>query len=415
MGREGARRQGRRSREEAARTTRHRSFFALFREFWSLTRRHHGWIYLALTTLTIVACTSLVIPASTKLAVDYAMTPGKGPTDLPDWARETFAIPDSNTGLLWWLGAAMTILALCGVTLGTVGRWQMTRVTKRIQAELRTRAFRHAITLPLHRIHHHKTGGMSSLLREDAGLAGELTFSMIYNPWRAIIQLFGTLVILASVDWRMLVGGLLLLPAVWITHKTYIARIRPLYRDAKHVRSTIDAFTTEAFGGVRVVRGFGRERAEKARFNAGQHYFTRIEVLTWWWARAVEVAWAVLIPVASAGVLIYGGTQVINGSLSIGDVMMFSTYLLMLLGPLETLTSTAANIQSNLAALDRILDLLAEQPEFGGKRAGVIVRPETTRGQISLTDVWFAYPRPPERQGRDPAAPPPEEPAPAAP
>jgi ATP-binding cassette subfamily B protein/subfamily B ATP-binding cassette protein MsbA len=73
--------------------------------------------------------------------------------------------------------------------------------------------------------------------------------------------------------------------------------------------------------------------------------------------------------------------------------MMFSTYLLMLLGPIEALTSSATNVQTNLAALDRVLDLTQEEPEFGGRTGGKTVTRESSQGQIDIVDVSFGYPR----------------------
>ena len=70
-----------------------------------------------------------------------------------------------------------------------------------------------------------KSGGVTSILREDAGGVAELIFSMVYNPYGAIIQLIGSLVILAFVDWRLLGGALLLLPVIVVTHRTWIGRI----------------------------------------------------------------------------------------------------------------------------------------------------------------------------------------------
>jgi ATP-binding cassette subfamily B protein/subfamily B ATP-binding cassette protein MsbA len=370
---------------------RSRSFFKLFGEFWKLTAPHRAWLYLGLVTLTIVACIGLFIPASTKIALDFIITDHPGPTGFPPWIKAH--LPENRESLLWILGGVMIAIALIGVGLGTVGRWQFTRITKRLQVDTRRRAFEHASGLPLHRIQHYKSGGMSSLLREDAGLVAELLFSMIYNPWRAIVQLVGTLTVLAFVDYRMLVGGMILIPLVWFTHRTWIGRIRPFYRDQKAVRQQVDAATTEVFGGMRVVRGFSRERAESGRFTTGQHFMTRIEVLTWWWSRVLEMIWGVLIPTASACVLIYGGTQVLRQRLTVGDLMMFSTYLLMLLGPIEALTSSATNVQTNLAALDRVLDLTQEEPEFGGRTGGKTVTRESSQGQIDIVDVSFGYPR----------------------
>jgi ATP-binding cassette subfamily B protein/subfamily B ATP-binding cassette protein MsbA len=381
------------------RAAREQGLGALLRELFGRTREHRGWLVLSLATLTVTALLGLVLPAATKVAIDYIATDAPGPSGLPLWVKGwagveadgVFAAGDRKR-LLVLLGLGMVGVTMIAVTLGTIARWQITRVTKRVQASWRAQAFSHALTLPLHRIQHYKSGGMASLLREDAGLAGELLFSLVFSPWRAIVQLVGTLAVLAWTDYRMLLGGLLLLPTVWVTHRAWITRIRPVLRDAKQVRTTADAYTTEAFAGVRVLRAFGRGPSARASFVQSQHYMARLEVLSWWWSRMTDVAWALLIPTATAGVLVYGGSRVIDGSLTIGDVMMFSTYLLMLLGPLETLVSTASGVQTNLAAFDRFLALLREPTEFAGLPAGQSLDARTVRGEISLRNVSYRYP-----------------------
>ena len=94
--------------------------------------------------------------------------------------------------------------------------------------------------LPLDRIQELKSGGAASILRQDAGSVGDLVFGMIYNPWRAVIQLVGSFLILAWVDWRLLLGALASVPLVYMSHRTWIDRIRPQHRRirAERERST---------------------------------------------------------------------------------------------------------------------------------------------------------------------------------
>mgnify|MGYP002400401354 CR=1 FL=1 len=378
------------SDETAAPSTRRsRSFASLLRQFWALLEGWHGLVVGSLTTLSIATLIGLAVPASSKIAIDYILTDNPGPAGVPAW------IPGSHEPrtLLWMLAGAMLLASVLAVAIGMWGRWQMTRVTKRMQVQLRRKAFEHASRLPLHRVHQLKSGGAASLIREDAGGAGELVFSLLYNPWRAVFQLIGTLIILATVDWRLLLGSLLLIPAVWATHHTWIGRIRPIYRDIRISRQSIDGSTTETFAGMRIVRGFGRQRGEASRFVNRNNFMARQEILAWWRSRVVDITWQILIPVASIGVLVYGGRQVIDGDLTIGDLMMFTAYLMYLLGPLETLASTATAVQTNLAGLDRLLDLFKEEREFAQSAADARrIEPEAVEGRISLDQVWFRYP-----------------------
>ena len=202
--------------------------------------------------------------------------------------------------------------------------------------------------LPLHRVYELKSGGALSLLREDAGGVGELIFSMLYNPFQAVVQFLGGVVVLAWVDWRLLIGALLLVPGVYYSDLLWNRRIRPLFRDIRKERQDIDSQTTEVFGGMRVVRAFGRQKSESARFMGESHFMARLELHAWWLSRSIELLWEFLLPMASVGLLLYGGLQVIDGRLSLGDLMMFLVYLAMLLEPMAVLATsvTAASEQS---------------------------------------------------------------------
>lgn len=342
-----------------------------------------------MATLSVSTLLKLIPPVSTKLVIDYVLTDNPIPADVTRWIH----LPTDRFTLLIWIASAVVAISVVDVIINVWGRWYATRATKRVQLSVRRRVFEHAVRLPLDRVYQLKSGGVSSILREDAGGVAELIFSLFYNPWRAIVQLVGSLVILAWVDWRLLMGSLILLPTVFMTHRTWISRIRPLYRDIRRQRQDVDSHSTEAFGGMRVVRAFGRQRSEAARFSRGNHLLGRQELSAWWWARGVEIVWQMLLPLASSALLLYGGWQVLAGQLSLGDLMMFLAYLMMLLGPLATLANSATQLQNNLAGLERVLDLLEEPSEMPALPGAISLRASDVAGHITLHEVDFGYNR----------------------
>lgn len=372
----------------------------LLRQFWELLGGHRGLLIGALITLAVSTSLGLVPLYGTKIVFDGVLREQPMPSRLPAWIH----LPTNRQHLLTFVAVAMVGLAAVSESVGLWSRWQATRMTKRVQVSVRKRVFEHAVRLPLHRVYELKSGGVASILREDAGGIADLIFSLLYNPWRAIIQLLGSLIILAFVDWRLLLGSLALLPTVWLTHRTWIARIRPIFRDIRSTRQQIDSHATEAFGGMRVVRSFSRQQAEAATFTRNGHLMARQEIFAWWWMRGIDVTWSVLIPVASAILLYFGGGRVLadmeklrlhqiqpRDVFTVGDLVMFLSYLAALLGPIATLASSATALQNSLSGLDRVLDLLAEPLEMPSKPGAISVERETTLGQITLRNVSFAY------------------------
>ena len=392
------RRRARTEKETVTRTgsirslKRTRGVGSLLRTFFGLLGRRRGPIVFALATLTVSTILGLVPPAATKLAIDYAFTGTPLPPELARFIPDSWGVVDDPKRLLVAIGVGLVILAFVTVSIGLMGRWQATKATRTLAVDIRKRVFEHTVRFPLHRIQELRAGGVASLLREDAGGVADLVFGMLYNPWRAVIQLIGSLVILAVTDWRLLLGAFGLLPMVWITHRTWIGRVRPLYRDIRAQRSNVDAHATEVFGGMRVVRAFGRARSESTRFVQGNHLMTRQEIHVWWWSRITETIWALAIPLASAVLLLYGGFQVVDGEITTGDLVMFLAYLVLLLGPIQTLASSATSLQTNLAGLDRILDVLDEDLEMPDRPDATSPRPATVHGRLELEHVGYRYP-----------------------
>ncbi len=373
----------------------------LLRCFWQLMAEHRGKMMAALCALTSATLVSLIPLYAPKLVFDSVL----GNRPLP--ALLAGVLPGNNRPrtLLLTLVIIVLVLTVLSVALGLWGRWHATRITKRLQSDVRRKAFEHASRLPLHRVFALKTGGIAGILRDDAGAVGNLVFGMLYNPWRAAIQFLGTLLILATIDWKLLLGGMLVLPVVWLTHRTWISRIRPMFRDVRLTRQHVDSHSTEVFGGMRVVRAFGQQRAEARSFVNNNHLMIRQELNTWWWMRGIDTAWAIIIPVASAALLLYGGLRILadndavaagtlaqSHALTIGDLVIFLGYLAALLGPVATLAATAATLQNDLAALDRTLDLLEEPLEMHSPPDAVQLNNAAVRGRIAFENVSFSYP-----------------------
>lgn len=378
---------GAREPGSVAPTPRHRSLWTLYRDLWRFLAGHRRTILFAIGCLSVATLLKLIPPAATKVVVDYILLDQPLPAEVP----ETL-LPASPLGRLGLVVLAVIVVSVVGTALSVWGRWRATVVAKRLQVRVRRWVFEHAASLPLNRVYQLKSGGLASLLREDAGAPGEMVFNMLYNPWRAVVQLVGGILVLALVDWRFLIAVVTLGPIAYGADRLWSLILRPIYRASRRQRQEINATCTETFAGMRVVRAFGRLKTEAARFVAQSHLLTRLEMWAWYRARAFDIFWELLMPTASSILLFYGGWQVLNGSMTPGDLMMFLVYLAMLLEPIAVLASNMTALQNNLSGFDRVLDLLDEPREMADSPGTIRIAKPEARGRVSVEGVSFRYP-----------------------
>ncbi len=360
----------------------------LYVELFRLMAGSRLRLAVSLGLMAFVISLKLLPPLATKVAIDDILL--NRPVSMP--VLSALPWPASPKTRLVVLFGFVIVVALVGMGVGLWARWLATTVNKRLQLTVGRRAFEHASRLPLHRVYDLKSGGFASMLRDDVTGIGDLIFNMFYNPCRALIQLCGGLVALLIVDWRLLLSSVVLLPAVVVSSRLWSGRIRPIFRRVRAQRLDVDAKTTEVFGGMRVVRSFGRTRSEGRRFVRGNHLVVRLELQAWRWMRGVEMLWELVLPLASGLLMLYGGFRVIDGKLTPGDLMMFLVYLTMLLEPITVIANTMTQVQNSLTGFERILDLLDEPSERALTTGGRSLQRSEVAGRITLEGVSFHYP-----------------------
>ncbi len=379
---------------------RHRAVRELLPQFWRFLRGVRLAAGVSLVAGAVASTLRLVPPAVTGFAIDHVL--GHRPaSDVLGGIGVTLA----PRTLLAVVAIGLFGVMVVSTVIGTWGRYLGALAGRQLQSGLRRRVLAHIARLPIHRIRAYQSGGLASVLRDDVNGAAGLVNSMVYQPSRSLIQLLGTAAALGYIEWRALAVVLAVGPFAALVHRRWVRRMRPLWRDTRLLRRRMDARVTEVFAGIRVIRGFGRQRTEALRDARDRHLNLRQEMQVWWMSTAVDVAWALLAPAVLAILLWYGGSRILAdaaavgaGTLdpahafTVGRLVALLFYLGMLIGPMGALAGAAGDVQNGLAALDRVLDILDEETEFPGASGTLTPRPDEIAGRFTLRGVSFQYP-----------------------
>jgi len=378
----------------------HRPTGVLVSAFLKQLRGHYRLLSVILLTSAVGTVLTLVPLYGMKVIVDNVFGGKPLPSSLDAWPL----VPRSGHGLLWAVVSAMFVTALIAVAVRTAGNRMAFRLQRHLILKARRRLLRHALRMRLHRLREITSGGMSFIVRHDANAFGDLVMFLICEPWKAVVQLLGCFIMLAWIDWRLLLGAMALLPIVYLSQKAKVGRIRDMVQDTLAEEQRIDGMGAEVFGGIRVIRGFGRERTVAARLARRHHYVSRLHLFGWWLRQTIQLGWSVVIPLASGLLLGFGGMMVLRdqaavaaGTLAPGDaftvgaLVMFVAYLAWLLNPLASIARTATHLQNAFAGLNRGLDILDEPLETANDDARPVDR-SRVRGDFAMRGVWFTYP-----------------------
>jgi ABC-type multidrug transport system fused ATPase/permease subunit len=262
-------------------------------------------------------------------------------------------------------------------------------VGQRALADLRLQIFRHLQDMPVGFYERRPAGMLISRMTNDVEALDSLVTDTVVTLFQATLTLLGSIVILLFLDARLALMTFLIFPVMAIASLAFRIASADAYRRTRETISAITVYLQETLSGIRVVRAFAQEprhRAEFGRLNDVNREANMVTVnLNAAYFPGVEFVSAV----ATVGILIFGGQQAINGDIEIGVLVGFIAALNGFFDPISQLSQVYTTYQSGMAALDKIFELLDEQPQLTD--APDAIELPLLRGEIEFDHVSFRY------------------------
>ncbi|MBC8002403.1 MAG: ABC transporter ATP-binding protein, partial [Opitutaceae bacterium] len=210
----------------------------------------------------------------------------------------------SRLHLAGGLFVAVVVLARL---IGALKDYRQRLVNVHVMLSLRQSLFDRLLHLPLPKLWDMKTGGILSRLTGDVDTTTGLLQMAIMSPAISIIRLIIAVALLVTLNWRLALTALAIIPGVMLMSFAFSRRIRPIYRTLRKDAELIDGRVGETFSGIRVVRAFGREMRELLDYMVGRHTVLRKEMFAHRREMILWTSWGLLLGAVNVVIVWYGG------------------------------------------------------------------------------------------------------------
>src|SRR4051794_11584129 len=299
-----------------------------------------------------------------------------------------------DTGNLGWLVLAFVGAGVLGIAFSYAQTFYTGLTGERMLADLRNQLFRHLQRLSLGFYERNRAGVIISRLTNDVEALDQLVTDGVTSLVQNVLVLVGTAVILFFLDWRLALATLIVMPLMAVATAWFRKRSGNAYRRVRESLGAVTATLAEDIAGMRVLQSFTREPQARAHFHEVSNHYRESNmdtvVLNGIYFPAVDF----LSSAATAIVLGYGGWLAFHGQISIGILVAFLGYLTNFFDPVQQLSQLYNTFLSAVAALDKITDLMDEEPEVVDAPAAVDLA--QIAGHVAFDDVRFSYGRGPE-------------------
>ena len=299
-----------------------------------------------------------------------------------------------ETGLLVTYGLALLGIAVVRFVVAVGRRLASGKSSLGIEYDLRNRMWSHLLKQSFSYFDRWPTGQLMSRAMSDVqNVRTFLGYGLVFFATN-IVMMVAVAIILLLLDWRMGLLSLAFLPFLLLVTVRFSRRLQPILKDVQQKIADVTAAAEENVVGTRIVRIFAREDDELEKFSDRSYKVFEASVAAAR-TRATYIPLIAFIPnLAVAFLLYYGGRQVIDGSLSLGSLVAFYSYLMMLVYPAQVIGWLTGLAQRAIASGERVYQVLdaplemEERPDarpLRGPDGGPPV------GAVTFDDVWFSY------------------------
>ena len=348
----------------------------MLREYIKWLRPHRNRVVVVFALAIVGAGIQLIEPLFMRYIIDRILL---NPTlDAP-----------SRLTKLNMVGATFLSVIIFSNLLNAFKDYRQRLLNVRVMLSLRRALFDRLLHLPLPKLWDMKTGGILSRLTGDVDTTTGLLQMAVISPSLAVIRLLVAIGILLSLNWRLALMAMAIIPGAMFISFASARRVRPIYRSVRKDVEVIDGRVGETFSGIRVVRAFGREVRELSEYLTGRHTVVRKELFAHRREMLLWTSWGLLLGVVNVVIVWYGGYLNLGERATIGDIMTFQWYTFLLLNPVWSIVNSFSELQRSLAGMERVFEILGMEDDKPD-RPGAVDAPAIVR-DMQFENVDFEY------------------------
>ena len=341
-----------------------------WREAKDLVWARRGRLSLGLALMLVSRLAGLVLPATSKYLIDDVI--GKGKHDLlPLLAMAAMAAT---------LVQAATSFALSQI-LGVAAQRAITEMRKSVE--------QHILRLPVSYFDSTKSGVLISRIMSDAegirNIVGTGLVQLVGSLVTAVLAFF----ILFYLNATLTIITLITLGVFGGAMAIAFKRVRPLFRKRGEINAQVTGRLAESLGGIRVVKAYTTEKREDIVFAKGVHNLFRNVGKTITAVSSISAFATVILGVVGVIMMLIGGRAIINGSMTLGELIMYIFFTGLLAAPVMNIASIGTQITEAFAGLDRIREVMRQSTELDEDASREPVA--AVRGDVAFEDVSFEY------------------------
>ncbi|WP_455618179.1 ABC transporter ATP-binding protein [Eisenbergiella sp.] len=291
------------------------------------------------------------------------------------------------TGILKAAGLYLLMLLL-GFVLNAADTWMLQKMGQNIIYRMREEVFGHIHSLSLNFFNTTPVGKLVTRVSNDTEAVNELFSSILVKLFKNVVKIIGYAVVMLSINVSMALVSFLLLPVVTILTFFFRFLSRKAYQITRNKITELNTFLSEHLSGMKLIQVFAKEEEKYKAFEKKSQELYRAnwrEVMTFAIFRPSIYMLSILAMIIVIGT---GSSYVLKGTLSLGTLFIFISYISSFFEPIQELAEQFGTLQSSLASAEKIFSILDEVPE--------IVKPDKPvdvqiQGRIEFRHVWFAY------------------------
>ena len=285
-------------------------------------------------------------------------------------------------------GILFLLLLFSGFFLNLADTWLLQKMGQQIVYKLREETFTHIHSLSLSFFNITPVGKLVTRVSYDTEAVNELFSTILVKLFKNVVKIIGYAVVMLSINVKMAGISFLLLPLVAILTFVFRHLSRKAYQITRNKITELNTFLSEHISGMKLIQIFAREKEKYSEFEGKSMELYRAnfrEIMTF----AIFRPSIYLVSVIAMILVIRTGSlSVLNGSLSLGTLFVFITYISSFFEPIQELSEQLGTLQSSIASAEKIFSVLDVKPEI---LSPADPAPVNILGEIEFRHVWFAY------------------------